>query len=102
MIRRPPRSTLFPYTTLFRSDRYAAEFFLDGLDRRFDLGAALHIEHHAGTLESRRMDGGIDGRRAGFGGGGADHHRTGLSQAMQDGMSDAARRAGDQRNLSDE
>src|SRR3712207_7217779 len=25
MIRRPPRSTLFPYTTLFRSDRAAAE-----------------------------------------------------------------------------
>src|SRR3712207_7265857 len=24
MIRRPPRSTLFPYTTLFRSDRYEA------------------------------------------------------------------------------
>src|SRR2546425_13206121 len=24
MIRRPPRSTLFPYTTLFRSDRYRA------------------------------------------------------------------------------
>src|SRR2546427_2292005 len=24
MIRRPPRSTLFPYTTLFRSDRFAA------------------------------------------------------------------------------
>ena len=23
MIRRPPRSTLFPYTTLFRSDYYA-------------------------------------------------------------------------------
>src|SRR3712207_6996761 len=23
MIRRPPRSTLFPYTTLFRSDRFA-------------------------------------------------------------------------------
>src|SRR3712207_7016839 len=23
MLRRPPRSTLFPYTTLFRSDRYA-------------------------------------------------------------------------------
>src|SRR3712207_6862455 len=23
MIRRPPRSTLFPYTTLFRSDMYA-------------------------------------------------------------------------------
>src|SRR5256885_8003001 len=25
MIRRPPRSTLFPYTTLFRSDLYARE-----------------------------------------------------------------------------
>src|SRR5687767_15749110 len=25
MIRRPPRSTLFPYTTLFRSDRHAGE-----------------------------------------------------------------------------
>src|SRR5258708_8147566 len=24
MIRRPPRSTLFPYTTLFRSERYSA------------------------------------------------------------------------------
>src|SRR5256885_11972100 len=26
MIRRPPRSTLFPYTTLFRSDRSARSF----------------------------------------------------------------------------
>src|SRR3712207_7723049 len=26
MIRRPPRSTLFPYTTLFRSQVYAAYF----------------------------------------------------------------------------
>jgi len=25
MIRRPPRSTLFPYTTLFRSGRYALD-----------------------------------------------------------------------------
>src|SRR4051794_41577143 len=25
MIRRPPRSTLFPYTTLFRSETYLAE-----------------------------------------------------------------------------
>src|SRR5260221_7028132 len=27
MIRRPPRSTLFPYTTLFRSDANAAALF---------------------------------------------------------------------------
>src|SRR2546425_7842374 len=33
MIRRPPRSTLFPYTTLFRS--HASH------ERRFDRGAAL-------------------------------------------------------------
>src|SRR2546428_4459726 len=27
MIRRPPRSTLFPYTTLFRSKRYPGRLF---------------------------------------------------------------------------
>src|SRR5256885_14759264 len=30
MIRRPPRSTLFPYTTLFRSEEAAADELLDG------------------------------------------------------------------------
>src|SRR3712207_1989 len=37
MIRRPPRSTLFPYTTLFRSlgDRYIADRFLP--DKAIDL-----------------------------------------------------------------
>src|SRR2546430_8964760 len=37
MIRRPPRSTLFPYTTLFRSGHLAAAFAsrrLDHLERR--------------------------------------------------------------------
>src|SRR5438093_9114769 len=29
MIRRPPRSTLFPYTTLFRSLTFASEFLID-------------------------------------------------------------------------
>src|SRR3712207_8109918 len=32
MIRRPPRSTLFPYTTLFRSQGYTANLPLDVLD----------------------------------------------------------------------
>src|SRR3989442_9806588 len=32
MIRRPPRSTLFPYTTLFRSNRPPAELVLDRLE----------------------------------------------------------------------
>src|SRR3712207_7841193 len=37
MIRRPPRSTLFPYTTLFRSDH--AEAGLDRAPRQIDLEA---------------------------------------------------------------
>src|SRR5260370_29322346 len=33
MIRRPPRSTLFPYTTLFRSDFYSESFVVpEGAD----------------------------------------------------------------------
>src|SRR3712207_8374784 len=31
MIRRPPRSTLFPYTTLFRSEMFGAEGFASGV-----------------------------------------------------------------------
>src|SRR3989475_7616211 len=31
MIRRPPRSTLFPYTTLFRSVAYTQEFVVPGV-----------------------------------------------------------------------
>src|SRR3712207_7170584 len=30
MIRRPPRSTLFPYTTLFRSERFSLELGGEG------------------------------------------------------------------------
>src|SRR5215813_14548620 len=39
MIRRPPRSTLFPYTTLFRSGHGHA---LGAIDRNRDLVAAPH------------------------------------------------------------
>src|SRR2546430_11469501 len=44
MIRRPPRSTLFPYTTLFRSDRRA---------RHLRRGHCLRLDDeaaHAGAL----------------------------------------------------
>src|SRR2546422_2114156 len=34
MIRRPPRSTLFPYTTLFRSAWYRADWLWDRGQRR--------------------------------------------------------------------
>src|SRR2546430_4411276 len=36
MIRRPPRSTLFPYTTLFRSHGADCGLGGDGIDVRFD------------------------------------------------------------------
>src|SRR3712207_9580429 len=62
MIRRPPRSTLFPYTTLFRSKQGEA-----GYDRRPDLparkigGDAERYEHEPGNgREQRPEDDGED------------------------------------------
>src|SRR3712207_7074893 len=46
MIRRPPRSTLFPYTTLFRS-RLALEARGDGVHEERG-GEHAHRHHHAG------------------------------------------------------
>src|SRR5258707_10595667 len=48
MIRRPPRSTLFPYTTLFRSKEEAAEE-LDGVEseRFFDAAVAVILPAEA-------------------------------------------------------
>src|SRR5258708_29836616 len=55
MIRRPPRSTLFPYTTLFRSTPVAGEHGV-GLDRRVDrLSAELEpidVEQRLGDRKS--------------------------------------------------
>src|SRR2546430_12609809 len=65
MIRRPPRSTLFPYTTLFRSDRLRemrgpAPVLLDLQIRSQarDLGAGLGRMRlvGAGLQEQRRAD----------------------------------------------
>src|SRR2546425_1962809 len=53
MIRRPPRSTLFPYTTLFRSYRALRQSGLDevaapdlGLAHRVARADAARHEHH--------------------------------------------------------
>src|SRR2546422_5545335 len=58
MIRRPPRSTLFPYTTLFRSRRAAFEHVRDG--GVIALRSRTNAEHReprgvfrAGRLEKR-------------------------------------------------
>src|SRR5690242_21502311 len=58
MIRRPPRSTLFPYTTLFRSFRVARDEVLadrEDLDvLEHDLRAVLHIRRAAAALQDRK------------------------------------------------
>src|SRR2546422_5643092 len=69
MIRRPPRSTLFPYTTLFRSHRTCAfgrgvdhvvpHAQLDhGLCRHVAAAAPLHDHGEAEQLERRPIIGG--------------------------------------------
>src|SRR5256885_13174175 len=57
MIRRPPRSTLFPYTTLFRSVRHRPALFVqDALpadDVVLDIADALRrSEEHTSELQS--------------------------------------------------
>src|SRR5258708_28696213 len=48
MIRRPPRSPLFPYTTLFRSPTLG--------ERNKKLFAALHVSVCRGSLSPQRSD----------------------------------------------
>src|SRR6266496_1108420 len=52
MIRRPPRSTLFPYTTLFRSPR--AERAPEAHSPAEDLVVPGRSEEHTSELQSRR------------------------------------------------
>src|SRR5256885_7852976 len=52
MIRRPPRSTLFPYTTLFRSDQARAETLLKLRDAPAQLGFGHRSEEHTSELQS--------------------------------------------------
>src|SRR3712207_7857566 len=72
MIRRPPRSTLFPYTTLFRSRRFTAQ--IDAIGMRFVtlihptarisprstvgegsiISAGVRSEEHTSELQSRQ------------------------------------------------
>src|SRR5438270_10682906 len=68
MIRRPPRSTLFPYTTLFRSEPApgADERLLDGvlgLERRAEHAVAVALELGA-VLFQPFLELGADGRRS--------------------------------------
>src|SRR2546430_13624622 len=55
MIRRPPRSTLFPYTTLFRSHTYAAHNvgLAAALISTMTLASILRSEEHTSELQSQ-------------------------------------------------
>src|SRR6266536_5988220 len=58
MIRRPPRSTLFPYTTLFRSTAWrrrcaAPAATSDHVTRRRSPSPARRSEEHTSELQSR-------------------------------------------------
>src|SRR5690348_17746968 len=62
MIRRPPRSTLFPYTTLFRSaglpsivlpnSSSASKYFPASTSRRISCSASGRSEEHTSELQS--------------------------------------------------
>src|SRR3712207_9572042 len=66
MIRRPPRSTLFPYTTLFRSERLGAAL---GVPVRLGLGDGRLAEEvdrrgHAALPQAAQDGHGVVGRLA--------------------------------------
>src|SRR5947209_12259886 len=63
MIRRPPRSTLFPYTTLFRSRQASHGFLLERQSQPGDKGTKVlgplgrqgrRSEEHTSELQSRQ------------------------------------------------
>src|SRR3712207_7721097 len=75
MIRRPPRSTLFPYTTLFRSDiaagMYAYSGILSALFRRERTGEGATLE--VSMLEALGEWMGVPAYFAGYGGRSGEH-----------------------------
>src|ERR1041385_9349640 len=53
MIRRPPRSTLFPYTTLFRSAGFDRVIRRHGVRGLIDFPFPCRSEEHTSELQSR-------------------------------------------------
>src|SRR3712207_7669588 len=100
MIRRPPRSTLFPYTTLFRS-RYSTleQRVVDsgGVELPVQLGTragkerAVRADHEAVYVEERQREeqdvvggptpGGANRPGVGDGGGGQEHRNFVIGRA---------------------
>src|SRR3712207_7221425 len=62
MIRRPPRSTLFPYTTLFRSEQFRRSGALVGARVEDDRRGAVHPRNLTGGGEGRLLGVGVHDR----------------------------------------
>src|SRR5438874_9247570 len=63
MLRRPPRSTLFPYTTLFRSSDDRAQSLDRGARRRGCPGRVGRRRHQPAPRHRRREHGREEGQR---------------------------------------
>src|SRR3712207_8284985 len=63
MIRRPPRSTLFPYTTLFRSTRGPRASQLRAASLAALPGPSGLVDHHEEGPSQQRQDTGPGGAR---------------------------------------
>src|SRR5687767_15301240 len=64
MIQRPPRSTLFPYTTLFRSEEYDVEADLAEVGTVLQIGdgiARIHGLENAVAAEMLELEHGVTG-----------------------------------------
>src|SRR2546429_3703391 len=72
MIRRPPRSTLFPYTTLFRSKNIGSIKARDAAERRYR-------RTHLASLERAEKS---DGNAGGFGNLRSEEHTSELQSRL--------------------
>src|SRR3712207_8767117 len=54
MIRRPPRSTLFPYTTLFRSNELKDYLRENGIETSIHYPVSIHLQTAAKSLSRPR------------------------------------------------
>src|SRR5258708_28514817 len=79
MIRRPPRSTLFPYTTLFRSKQIEAQLRSHVIGSWLDLG----FFNWYSTGKPLHSYGDLRGLKIRNNGGGSEKHTAGLQPPHQ-------------------
>src|SRR5437667_5711178 len=75
MLRRPPRSTLFPYTTLFRSPEQRPRIARGSLRERFDAHPEQAGQARGGVRHERRL---VAPAAQGYGGERSEEHTSEL------------------------